>query len=181
MAPQYSATLLGSRATYTCNAGFAMTGSGVINCLSSGWELGLQCVTGRYRSTLSYWRLPFVFYMASFAVATPSICLFIYKCFSIFNLDCDLPPTIMNAPTAVFSATLLGSTATYTCDVGFGISGSGVINCLSAGWEAVPQCVTGIDCLKSHCLLLYVSFVVCFCKYWDGNINAQRKPYCTIC
>jgi len=73
--------------------------------------------------------------------------------------DCGPPPVVVNAAVAVYSTTLLGSTATFTCDVGFGINGSGVISCLSSGWEAGPECVTGDDCLKARCF--YNSFV-CF-------------------
>ena len=60
-----------------------------------------------------------------------------------FFVDCGPPPFVVNASAAVYSTTLLGSTATYTCDVGFGINGSEVINCRSSGWDAEPQCVTG--------------------------------------
>jgi len=60
-----------------------------------------------------------------------------------FVSDCGPPPVVVNAPAAEYSSTLLGSTATYTCDVGFGINGSRVINCLSSGWDEEPQCVTG--------------------------------------
>ena len=54
---------------------------------------------------------------------------------------------VVNAATPVYSVTLLGSTAVYTCNVGFGISGTGVVNCLSSGWETEPQCLTGRLCL----------------------------------
>jgi len=73
-----------------------------------------------------------------------------------FVTDCGLPPFVVNATAALNSTTLLGSTATYTCDVGFVMNGSGVINCLSSGWEAEPICVTGSDCLNAHCLILFV-------------------------
>jgi len=59
--------------------------------------------------------------------------------------DCGPPPVVVNASAAEYSSTLLGSTATYTCIDGFGINGSEVIGCVSSGWEAEPQCVTGDD------------------------------------
>ena len=56
---------------------------------------------------------------------------------------------VENATAPVYSATLLGSTATYTCNVGLGIIGSSVVVCQLSGWEATPQCVTGeiVQCL----------------------------------
>jgi len=57
--------------------------------------------------------------------------------------DCSPPPVVENAAVPVYSYTLLGSTATYSCNDGFVISGPEIINCLLSGWEAAPQCVTG--------------------------------------
>jgi len=65
-----------------------------------------------------------------------------------FVADCGPPPVVVNVSAAEYSTTLLGSTATFTCDVGFGINGSGVISCLSSGWEAAPECVKGDDCVN---------------------------------
>jgi len=73
-----------------------------------------------------------------------------------FVADCGPPPVVVNATAAEYSTTLLGSTATYTCNVGFEINGSGVISCLSSGWEGGPQCVTGDDWLRTHRILLFV-------------------------
>jgi len=84
---------------------------------------------------------------------------------NFFVTDCGAPPVVVNATTAEYSTTLLGSTATYTCDIGFEISGSGVISCLSSGWEGGPQCVTGEDWLREHrisMLFLLVSFSTVF-------------------
>ena len=69
-------------------------------------------------------------------------------------LGCGPPPVVENAAPAVYSATLLGSTASYTCNAGFGIRGSVTIKCLSEGWESEPQCVTGDLCLNSFVTLL---------------------------
>jgi len=56
---------------------------------------------------------------------------------------CGPPPVVENATAPVYSATLLGSTATYSCNAGFGINGSSVVVCQLSGWEATPQCVKG--------------------------------------
>ena len=66
--------------------------------------------------------------------------------FYAFVTDCGLPPVVVNATAAEYSTTLLGSTATYTCDVGFWIIGCSVIKCLFSGWETQPQCVSGKSC-----------------------------------
>ena len=65
-------------------------------------------------------------------------------------IGCGPPPVVENAVPAVYTATLLGSTALYACNAGFGIRGSATvtIKCLSAGWESEPHCVTGEKCLK---------------------------------
>lgn len=62
----------------------------------------------------------------------------------IYIQGCGPPPVVVNAAAPEYSSTLLGSKATYTCNDGFGINGSDVIECLLSGWEATPQCVTGI-------------------------------------
>ena len=55
-------------------------------------------------------------------------------------VDCGPPPVVENAAAAFFSVTLLGSTATYTCYLGFEVKGSDVIECLSSGWQTAPHC-----------------------------------------
>jgi len=58
-----------------------------------------------------------------------------------FNTQgCGTPPDVENAAAPVYSATVLGSTATYTCDAGFRMIGSVDIQCTSSGWEAGPEC-----------------------------------------
>lgn len=54
--------------------------------------------------------------------------------------DCGPPPVVVNAAAALYSATLLGTTATYTCNVFYEIEGPDVIECLSSGWETAPHC-----------------------------------------
>jgi len=76
-----------------------------------------------------------------------------------FITDCGSPPVGINAAVAVYSTTLLGSTASYTCDVGFGINGSGVISCISSGWEALSECVKGDDCVNAQCFVCLFSLV----------------------
>ena len=63
-----------------------------------------------------------------------------------FNTQgCGPPPDVENAAAPAYSDTELGSTATYTCDAGFGIIGSGDIQCTSSGWEAGPKCYGTIN------------------------------------
>ena len=71
---------------------------------------------------------------------------------------------VENATTPVYSATLLGSTATYTCNVGLGIIGSSVVVCQLSGWEATPHCETGeiVQCLfikySRHIPIVHIQF-----------------------
>jgi len=59
---------------------------------------------------------------------------------SLNTQGCGLPPDVENAAAPVYSATLLESTATYTCDAGFEMIGSGDIKCVQSGWETGPEC-----------------------------------------
>ena len=63
--------------------------------------------------------------------------------FLLYAQDCGPPPVVKNAAAPVYSTTLLGSMATYTCNSGFAMNGSDAIKCILSGWETAPQCVTG--------------------------------------
>ena len=94
-----------------------------------------------------------------------------------FVSDCGPPPVVVNATAALNSATLLGSTATYSCDVGLGINGSEVISCTSSGWDEEPQCVTGDNCLHEPCSLYLILFVFS-CSVLCFPPTLFRQYYC---
>jgi len=75
---------------------------------------------------------------------------------------CGPPPTVVNAEAALYSATLVGSTAMYICNGGFKINGSDVIKCHLSGWEAEPQCLKGIS-TQFYIFRTQLMYCVCFC------------------
>ncbi|XP_050411285.1 sushi, von Willebrand factor type A, EGF and pentraxin domain-containing protein 1 isoform X2 [Patella vulgata] len=88
-------------ATYTCNAGYAMRGSGRVGCLATGkWAARPTC----------------------------------------YAKNCGTPPNLLNgARTAV--RTYFPNVATYKCNTGYAMRGSGRVGCLATGkWAARPTC-----------------------------------------
>ena len=104
-------------------------------------------------------------------------CMIFHIIFLLFA-DCGSPPVIVNAAAPVYFYTLLGSTATYTCNTGFGISGPEIIRCLSSGWEAAPQCVTGTPFAFICLLQKKINFSKCThaCQ-WLTDFSYLPKGY----
>ena len=88
-----------------------------------------------------------------------------------FITDCGPLPVVVNAPAAVYSNTLLGSTASYTCNVGFGIMGCRVIKCLFSGWETEPQCVTGNGFFYMYVIIRYKPNVLFHVTVFNKNVR----------
>ena len=59
-----------------------------------------------------------------------------------YSADCGSPPAVSDATVATPGGTLQGSTATYTCDSGFGLaSGDATLTCVSGIWTGTsPTC-----------------------------------------
>ena len=74
----------------------------------------------------------------------------------------------MNAATPLY-------TATYTCISGFGVRGSGLIACLSSGWEAAPQCVKGKSSLFH---IYYIRWTYFECAYIiAAQLSTDKKAF----
>ena len=67
---------------------------------------------------------------------------FRYDIFTFYiSLDCGASPGISNGGVSN-SGTTFGSTATYTCNTGYTLSGTASINCqANSAWETAPTCV----------------------------------------
>ena len=75
--------------------------------------------------------------------------------------DCGLPPVVSDATVATPGGTLEGSTATYTCDSGFGLaSGDATLTCVSGMWTVTAPTCAGM-CVIGVSLLSCSYFVMC--------------------
>ncbi len=58
--------------------------------------------------------------------------------------SCGCPPTVTSGSYEMPINTVVGTSMTYSCDIGFTLSGSATITCLNSGnWSTLPSC-TGI-------------------------------------
>ncbi len=94
-------------------------------------------------------------------------------------------PTLVNPTdgTVTMSSNTEGSTATYSCNTGFGVNGVEMVTCASdSSWSADPPTC---DCELMVTVLnpLLVSLCVCMCscvswtvcRQWNGHVQSIRS------
>ncbi len=100
-----------------------------------------------------------------------------YRASSVFiaililpDVDCGAPPSISDGSRTI-AGTTLGETATYSCNIGFSISGSAIITCLASGsWEPEPACTRE---LLSECVGWSTYSVLSSHWLWDPSLCLQ--------
>ena len=113
----FSGTSIGDTATYTCDIGFELIGSSVLNCQDGGLWDNSPPVCRR--------ELPIHFFLVQL------FHLFV----TVLCPDLDNP---VNG-TVTQSGNSEGDTATYTCDSGYELVGQQVLNCQANGtWDTHP-------------------------------------------
>ncbi|XP_052811571.1 neurogenic locus notch homolog protein 1-like [Mya arenaria] len=148
-------SLVGTRATYTCNSGYSVTGHAAIDCLTSGtWSdppvcelIGLQynelCSVSAQCQTVG------ATCRDDLSGVDRCLCAIEGEHYDIADDECLKLCSSLGNPTngqvtnpAILAA---GESAVYTCDTGYALSGPGTRTCLSTGvWSGVaPMCVGG--------------------------------------
>ena len=57
-------------------------------------------------------------------------------------VNCGTPPDVINGSPGTQDMTTLGGMVTYTCDIGYILSGSPTVSCLASGsWSTRPTCI----------------------------------------
>ncbi|XP_050398822.2 sushi, von Willebrand factor type A, EGF and pentraxin domain-containing protein 1 isoform X2 [Patella vulgata] len=151
-------TYFPNAATYRCNAGYNMRGSGVVRCLSTGrWAARPTCVAK------DCGKPPLIGNGAFTAVRTYFPNAAAYRCNAGYTMvgsgvvrclstgrwaarptcaaNCGTPPNIANGARSAVR-TYFPNAATYRCNAGYNMRGSGVVRCLSTRrWAPIPVCV----------------------------------------
>ncbi len=115
-----SGTTFMNTATYTCNNGYTLTGDATRTCQDNGeWSGSASTCESKYISSLN------VVLISTFPPPVPIV-------------TCPTLPNPMNGIVDMSSNTE-GSTATYTCNSGFGVNGAESSMCENSGsWSADP-------------------------------------------
>ena len=133
-----SNTNYNSTAMYSCNTGYTLTGHIIRTCLESGLWSGSEptCVGKMYvRSQCLFIHL--------------STCIFHFHYISV--IDCGPLGDPPNGEVSVSSKTV-NSTATYSCNTGYTLTGNDMRTCLETGlWSGSEPMCTGkmYACMKS--------------------------------
>jgi CUB/sushi domain-containing protein len=163
MAPM---TTLGSVATYSCNPGLGPSGSSTRTCQADGWD-GMQptCVVANCPALPGPMGGSVLAPMLTFgATAT-------YSCGSGFTMagvttrtcqpdgtwsdaaptctikDCGALTKPMNGAVTTSGGTTYRATASYTCDMGYSVSGAASVTCQADGtWSAAAPTCLPKDC-----------------------------------
>ena len=124
-----STTTFGSTATYSCNNGYILSGSATRNCQADAmWSSTEPTCTRKY---------------AMIVYSTPCIRALIALPNSFFSVAVNCGGLVSPANGQVTaSTTTLDSTATYSCNNGYTLSGSATRNCQAdATWSSTePTC-----------------------------------------
>ena len=103
----------GSMVTYTCTAGFELTGTSVRMCTDSGWEGTAPTCRGK-DCFVSLYAISIIIFLYSH----------LYYCICIHTVVCQDLPSLANGVISydtMFSPRPAGTVATYTCDTGYDI------------------------------------------------------------
>ncbi|XP_050398944.2 sushi, von Willebrand factor type A, EGF and pentraxin domain-containing protein 1 isoform X4 [Patella vulgata] len=195
-------TYFPNAAAYRCNAGYNMIGSGVVRCLSTGlWSARPTC------AAKNCGKPPLIGNGAFTAVRTYFPNAAAYRCNAGYTMvgsgvvrclstgrwaarptcaaNCGTPPYIANGARTVVR-TYFPNAATYRCNVGYNMRGSGAVRCLSTRqWAPRPTCVIkncGIppnmrNGIKRYTKTTYGSTVVYGCNY-AFRIVGNRNVAC---
>ncbi|KAH3836216.1 hypothetical protein DPMN_109587 [Dreissena polymorpha] len=217
----YANSSFGSSAWYQCNTGYDMVGNGVRDCLSNATWSGQPPVC-----QIKDCKIPSIPLngTASFNNTTFGSNV-LYKCDAGFDLigynmpkclefgnwssphphcqikDCGSVPPPLNGVSTI-GPTVFGSTATYSCDVGYDLIGSSVLHCEPNGrWNAsVPTCAirecsqlsNPTDGNASYTNIIYKSVATYTCNIGFDLIGVStreclnnrswsaEKPFCKI-
>ena len=110
----------GGVVTYSCDAGYQLSGSATVTCQASGSWSGIPICTGKSNFILTI--------LTTFQYDNCTV------------VSCGVPPDISSG-TRTFTGTTFGETAMYSCNNGFALAGSVTITCQASGeWENEPSC-----------------------------------------
>ena len=120
-----SGTTFGSTAVYTCNMGYVLSHQQTVMCSSNGmWSPASPSCNGE-NTTLHYSRIDVI-----------------HKYYSLSAVNCGPLTNPNNGQVDTSPGTIFESTATYTCDTGYILSGSQSRTCGADGmWTSTePTC-----------------------------------------